>query len=122
MPGSLQVTFAGAEVNVAVAITMLGCSAEFVTALPDNVISDACIRHLRGLGVDVSGIARCQAGRMGTYFLESGKIEKPNEEMKFVCGWQDIVNDFRQQLVLVGNKLSLRHFQRLLSFKNVPVG
>ena len=37
LPGSLDVTFAGAEANVAASLAMLGAEVEFVTALPAKV-------------------------------------------------------------------------------------
>ncbi len=41
MPGSLEMTFAGAEANAAVAIARLGGAAEFVSALPANPVGAA---------------------------------------------------------------------------------
>ena len=43
MPGKLDMTFAGAEANVAASIAMLGGKARFVTALPDNEMTEACL-------------------------------------------------------------------------------
>ncbi len=77
MPGTLAVTFAGAEANVAVSVARLGGSAAFVTALPANALADACIDNLRGLGVDTSFIVRTEAGRLGLYFLETGANQRP---------------------------------------------
>ena len=54
LPGSLDVTFAGAEANVAVSLSLLGARAEFVTALPHHVMADACLGVLRGLGVETA--------------------------------------------------------------------
>ena len=45
MPGPLDLTFAGAEANVAVAVARLGGEACFVTALPDNPVADANSGH-----------------------------------------------------------------------------
>lgn len=72
MPGSLEVTFAGAEANAAVTIAALGGAARFVTALPQNEIGRACLANLRAAGVDVSHIVERSAGRMGLYFVEAG--------------------------------------------------
>jgi 2-dehydro-3-deoxygluconokinase len=46
--------------------------------LPDNDIADACIRELRGFGVDVSRIRR-SGERMGIYFLEAGANQRPSK-------------------------------------------
>ena len=75
---SLEATFGGGESNVAVALANYGLDAKFVTALPDNDIAEACIRELRGFGVDVSGIRR-SGSRMGAYFLECGANQRPSK-------------------------------------------
>src|ERR1700733_12327968 len=53
-----EITFGGAEANVAVMIAQLGCSAGFVTRLPANDLAQRVINELRGLGVDTASIAR----------------------------------------------------------------
>ncbi len=75
---SLEATFGGGEANVAVSLANYGMQASFVTALPANAIGDACIRELRGLGVDTSLILR-QGERMGIYFLEAGANALPSK-------------------------------------------
>jgi 2-dehydro-3-deoxygluconokinase len=77
MPGPLELTFAGAEANVAASLAILGAPARFVTALPDNVIGDACVQNLRGLGVDTSHILRVKNARLGLYFVEKGANQRP---------------------------------------------
>ena len=57
MPGSLDVTFAGAEASVAASIAYLGGDAAFVTALPNHALADACVANLRAMGVQVSETA-----------------------------------------------------------------
>jgi 2-dehydro-3-deoxygluconokinase len=79
MPGRQNLTFAGAEANVAASIAMLGGKARFVTALPKNDIAEACISSLRGLHIDVSGILRVDTGRMGLYFVERGANQRPSK-------------------------------------------
>jgi 2-dehydro-3-deoxygluconokinase len=76
MPGGLEVSFAGAEANVAASLALLGGSARFVTALPDNPIADACIAFLQGFGIDTSAIIRIPGGRIGTYYLEVGANQR----------------------------------------------
>ena len=78
LPGRLNVTFGGAEANVAVAVAGLGGQASFVTALPRNPIADACVARLRGLGVDTGNILRGKSGRLGLYFLEHGADQRPS--------------------------------------------
>ena len=47
MPGSLDITFAGCEASVAVSYSILGGDSSFVSALPKNSLSDACISNLK---------------------------------------------------------------------------
>lgn len=72
MPGSLDVTFAGAEASVAVGIAHLGGNAAFVSALPRHELGDACVASLRAHGVDTRAILRIPHGRLGLYFVEAG--------------------------------------------------
>jgi 2-dehydro-3-deoxygluconokinase len=78
LPGSLDLTFGGAESNVAASLTILGAKARFVTALPQHAIADACVGLLAGLGVDTSHIVRTKKGRLGLYFLETGANQRPS--------------------------------------------
>ncbi len=70
-----EITFGGAEANVAVAIAQLGGSAGFLTRLPANEVADRAVAELRGLGVDVGGIVR-GGERIGVYFLEQGASQR----------------------------------------------
>ncbi len=81
MPGKLDFTFAGAEANVAASISILGGKSKFVTALPDNEMTDACVPLLRGIGIDVSSIKRVKYGRFGLYFVERGANQRPSKVM-----------------------------------------
>lgn len=78
MPGKLNVTFAGAEANVAVSIALLGGESTFVTALPQNALADACVANLKALGVDTQHIVRADIGRLGLYFVETGANQRPS--------------------------------------------
>ena len=75
---SLEATFGGGESNVAVALANYGLDAAFVTALPNNDIAEACIREVRGFGVNTDYIVRT-GGRMGIYFLETGANQRPSK-------------------------------------------
>lgn len=76
IPGTLEVTFAGAEANAAVTISALGGKVEFVSAVPRNEISDACLATLRAAGVNVSHTLVRDQGRMGLYFVETGANQR----------------------------------------------
>ncbi|MDQ3624565.1 MAG: sugar kinase [Verrucomicrobiota bacterium] len=70
-----EITFGGAEANVAVTLAQLGAPADFVTRLPENEIAQRAIDELRGLGVGVDKIRR-GGDRMGVYFLETGASQR----------------------------------------------
>jgi 2-dehydro-3-deoxygluconokinase len=76
-PG-LEATFGGGESNVAVALANYGLNAGFVSALPNNEIAEACIREIRGFGVDTKYIRR-SGSRIGIYFLEAGANQRPSK-------------------------------------------
>ena len=78
LPGHIDLTFAGAEANVAASLSMLGCQAKFVTALPKHSIADACMGTLRNVGIDTSDIVRIDQGRIGIYFVETGANQRPS--------------------------------------------
>jgi 2-dehydro-3-deoxygluconokinase len=79
LPGSLNVSFAGAEANVAASIATLGGEAAFVTALPQNALADACVASLNSVRVDTKYIAQVECGRLGLYFLETGANQRPSQ-------------------------------------------
>lgn len=76
MPGNMRLTFAGAESNVAGSLSYLGRSAKYITTLPNNPISSSCIRFLKSLDVDCSGIQLLDKGRFGLFLLESGANQR----------------------------------------------
>ncbi|MCP4175796.1 MAG: sugar kinase [Fuerstiella sp.] len=78
LPGPIDATFAGAEANVAASLSMLGADVAFVSALPDNPLTAACVATLRGLGVDTANVIRSATGRMGIYFVEGGANQRPS--------------------------------------------
>jgi len=73
-----EITFGGAEANVAVALAGLGESAGYVTRLPPNDLADRALAELRGLGVDVSRVVR-GGDRLGVYFVEQGVSQRPGK-------------------------------------------
>jgi 2-dehydro-3-deoxygluconokinase len=77
-PGSLNITFGGAEGNVAASLALLGKQAVYVTALPKHALADACVANMRAIGVDTSQIIRTDEGRLGLFFLETGANQRPS--------------------------------------------
>ena len=74
---TFEATFGGGEGNVALSLSQFGLDVVFVTALPQNPIGEACVRFLRGYGVDTTQIART-GERLGIYFLEAGANQRPS--------------------------------------------
>lgn len=72
---ALEVTYGGAEANVAVSLAQFGVSAAFVTCLPNNDLGDACLEALRRWGVDTAHILR-GGDRLGVYYLEQGTMQR----------------------------------------------
>ena len=79
LPGTVNFCFAGAEANVAASIALLGGNSRFVTALPENDISEACLGSLRNVGVDTSFILKKKSGRLGLYFVQNGADQRPSK-------------------------------------------
>ncbi|MBN1646992.1 MAG: sugar kinase [Spirochaetales bacterium] len=73
----LEATFGGGEANVAVSLAGYGCTASFVSAIPQNGIGNACIHELQRWNVNTSKIVR-QGDRLGIYFLEAGANQRPS--------------------------------------------
>lgn len=73
-----DVSYAGAEANVAVSLANYGIETDYVTCLPDNPIAERCIMDLRGHKVGVGHIQRC-GKRMGILYLETGNNARPSK-------------------------------------------
>ncbi len=73
-----QVTFGGAEANVAVSLANYGMDAAFVSKIPAHEIGQRCVNSLRTYGVDTSKIVR-GGERLGVYFVEKGASQRPSK-------------------------------------------
>ncbi|MEX0621205.1 MAG: sugar kinase [Solirubrobacterales bacterium] len=69
---NLDLHVAGAEANVAVALSSLGRSVTWVSRLPANDLGRMVSRDLAAGGVDISHVSSQESGRLGTYFVELG--------------------------------------------------
>src|SRR5690606_34655460 len=72
---AFDVTYAGAEANVAASLANFGIPAAHVTRFPENDLGEAATRALRKHGVDTSFIVYGPE-RMGLYFLENGAMQR----------------------------------------------
>ena len=76
---ALHVGVAGAELNVAVAVSRMGRRAAWIGALPANPLGERVHRELLRHGVDCSGIVWSDDARMGTYYIEHARSPRPTE-------------------------------------------
>lgn len=67
-----NITFGGAEANIAVSLANLGVDASYFTVVPDSSIGKAAIRYIRTNDVHCSPCVYTHGDRMGIYFLEEG--------------------------------------------------
>lgn len=100
----LDMTFAGAEANVAVSLSNYGIPTDFVTRLPNNPIADKCIMELLAYRVGIDHIVR-GGSRMGILYLETGSNARPsrffydreNSSMAMIkkgdINWKDVFKD-----------------------------
>lgn len=72
-----DVSYAGAEANVAVSLANYGVETDYITCLPDNPIAERCVMDLRGHKVGVDHILR-SGKRMGILYLETGSNARPS--------------------------------------------
>ncbi len=72
-----DVSYAGAEANVAVSLANYGIDVDYVSCLPNNPIAERCVMDLRGHKVGVDYIQRV-GKRMGILYLETGSNARPS--------------------------------------------
>lgn len=70
-----EVTFGGAEANVAVSLANFDVDAAFVSKLPTHFVGQAAVNSLRKYGVDTSLIVR-GGERVGIYYMERGASQR----------------------------------------------
>ena len=78
-PGSqFEIGPAGAELNVACALSTWNNNVRYVTALPtDNPLADQLLSKVQSYGVDTEYIVR-RSGRVGLVFVETGASQRPS--------------------------------------------
>ena len=99
-----DVSYAGAEANVAVSLANYGITTDYITCLPDNPVAERCIMDLRGHKVGVDHILRT-GKRIGILYLETGSNARPSkvyydrEDSSFATiepgsiDWKEILKD-----------------------------
>jgi 2-dehydro-3-deoxygluconokinase len=73
----LLVHVAGAESNVAVALSRMGTSTGWISRLVENPLGRRIYNEIRAQGVDVSRVLWTKEERVGTYFVELGRAPRP---------------------------------------------
>jgi len=74
---AFRVDVAGAELNVAVALSSLGMPTSWISALPDAPIGRRVESAASASGVDISSLIRVPGGRLGTFYVEYGVAPRP---------------------------------------------
>ena len=72
---TFEVSFGGAEANVAASVAKFGLPVEFVSRLPNNDLGEMCIAYLRRHGIGTRHVAR-GGDRLGIYYLETGAAQR----------------------------------------------
>ena len=72
---SFDVTYGGAESNVAICLANFGVPVDFVTRLPKDDFGDACLNFIRQFGVGTDKIIR-SGERLGLFFNEIGAVQR----------------------------------------------
>ena len=73
-----DVTFGGAEANVAVALSQRGIKSSVITKLPQHDMGQAAVNSLRKYGVDTDLIVR-DGARIGLYYCEKGASQRASK-------------------------------------------
>ncbi|MGI4749407.1 MAG: PfkB family carbohydrate kinase [Janthinobacterium lividum] len=69
---SLPFYVGGAELNVATALALWDLPSAYLTALPENMLSEQILNYLKAKKVDTSAVI-FHGNRIGTYYLPKGK-------------------------------------------------
>lgn len=72
-----RVAVAGAEANVAIALTRLGHTVVWFSRLPSNALGHRVAREIGRHGVDTSNVKWVDEARLGTYFVELSVPPRP---------------------------------------------
>ncbi len=75
---ALKMDFAGAESNVAIALSIWNNDVNFISVLPENDLGDGALHLLQEFGVGTEDIIR-GGGRIGIYFIEDGASIRPSK-------------------------------------------
>jgi len=69
--------YTGAETNAAVSLSNYGVDCQVVSAVPQNLVGDACLAFLKQYGLGTRFVVRC-GSRLGVNFFEVGAAQRPS--------------------------------------------
>jgi 2-dehydro-3-deoxygluconokinase len=72
-----DVSYSGAEANLAGALAAYGIQSYVVSSVPNNAVGDACLAYMRQFGVNLDYVKR-NGFRLGIYFVETGAAQRPS--------------------------------------------
>ena len=75
---SYDISYGGAEANVAASLSQFGHNVAFLSKIPNNPIGDCAIQALEKQGINCSYIKR-GGNRLGIYYLENGASTRPSK-------------------------------------------
>jgi len=76
---TFDVSVAGAESNVSVAVAHMGHRVRWLSRMTDNVLGRRIVNTLTGQRVDCSNVVWTNEDRVGTYFIEFGAAPRPTQ-------------------------------------------
>jgi 2-dehydro-3-deoxygluconokinase len=72
-----DVSYNGAEANVAAALAGYGIQCYVVSSVPDNAVGDACLAYMRQYQLNLDHVKR-NGFRLGIYYVETGAAQRPS--------------------------------------------
>jgi 2-dehydro-3-deoxygluconokinase len=72
-----EVSYSGAEANLAVSLANYGIESFIVSSVPDNAVGEACLAYMRQFKVNLDHIKK-NSFRLGIYFVETGAAQRPS--------------------------------------------
>lgn len=101
---SFEVSFCGAEANVAVSLSNFGLESYFISKIPNNDIGQAVLNTLRYYGVNTKYLIK-DGERLGILYLEKGASQRPSKviyDRKNSAISQAILQDFDWDMIFDG--------------------
>jgi 2-dehydro-3-deoxygluconokinase len=72
-----EVSYSGAEANLAVSLANYGIESFIVSSVPDNAVGEACLAFMRQFKINLDYVKK-NGFRLGIYFVETGASQRPS--------------------------------------------